>query len=272
MSKVNFVTLNILVLTFLVCLSPSGFTAGPCPGNDCPPNLSTIPGTVNCNPNWIIVWVSDNPQQVLRGQSVTLKIEGGARPYDLSVSGNDFWFDEAHTITSIAGNNTGVITLYAGGSACGSATITVSDECDDYATGSVRCNSDGAGVWTLKTQYECKCPGAPTSKSGNWLYKECGKWRNGDEYKMCFAYSAHAPCLDQLPSSTCDDKCAADICNPAWGCTQCVTFVCPDRAPPFEQTGTWSCEELACDDPALGYRNLRCYGRRQRMLWEWTCN
>ena len=261
MAKVNSAIINILVLSFLVCLNPSGFAVDPCP--DCPQNLPTIPGIVDCNPNWTIVWNPDNPQQVIRNGSVTLQFKGGTRPYDLAVSGTDFWFDDNHRITSIAGNDTGTITVYAGSNACGSATLTINDGCNVQSTGYVRSNS---GTWIRKTQYDgdCQMPGSYTSLVPDHDYGWNAEYVSGRSKQTVYIYEASSSWASE---GTCD--------NPTSGYTSCWEKWrgCKDRG--------WRCLEYptGCEDclstgivPCQeGPNGYKCWCQRGLTYYEWEC-
>jgi hypothetical protein len=155
MSKVNLLIANLLILLFFFGLNSSQISAEPCPP-ECPVTTSTTTGTVNCNLDWKIKWDSSNPQEVSPGNNVTLKFGEGNRPYTVSVTGNDFWLDQAHKVTTINNNYTGTITLYAGNNSCGSAEIIIKDRCDNEKAGYVRSTSGTWGSWSnLKTWTIC---------------------------------------------------------------------------------------------------------------------
>jgi hypothetical protein len=104
MSKVNVAIANLLILICIFWLNSSGLSAGNCPGGECPGTLSTITGDTECNPDWKPKWESSNPPEVSPGHNVTLNFGEGNRPYTVSVTGNDFWLDQAHTVTTINNN------------------------------------------------------------------------------------------------------------------------------------------------------------------------
>ena len=87
-----------------------------------------------------IAWDDDaSAETVARNNSVSVAIKDGLGPYNWSVTGTGFTVGSAQT--SGVSN-----TVIADGSACGSATITVIDQCG-LATGYVRCTT---GVWVTK--------------------------------------------------------------------------------------------------------------------------
>lgn len=156
MSKINLAIANLLIFIFVFWLNSSGLSAGDCPGGECPGTMSTITGDAECNPDWKPKWDFSNPQEVSPGHNVTLNFGEGNRPYTVSVTGNDFWLDQAHTVTKINNNYTGTITLYAGNNSCGSAEITIKDRCDNEKAGYVRSTSGKWGSWeNAKTWTYC---------------------------------------------------------------------------------------------------------------------
>lgn len=92
----------------------------------------------------------DNPETIARNDDVGITISDGIGPFTWSVSGTGFSFDDE---TTTAGSNT----LRADNSACGVATITVTDACEDLVTGYVRCTT---GSW-------CTCCSAATGGTPN---------------------------------------------------------------------------------------------------------
>jgi len=87
-------------------------------------------------------------ETVDRSDSAEIFVEGGCPPFTWAVAGTDFSFDDE--TTSERQN-----TLNAGASACGTATVTVTDDCGDEVTGYVRCTY---GVWALKSS-DCQLSG-----------------------------------------------------------------------------------------------------------------
>ena len=96
---------------------------------------------------------SDNPATIARNDSdIEITISDGIGPFTWAVSGTGFSLGSA---TTTGRSNT----LNADGTACGSATITVTDVCSDSDTGYVRCTS---GQWVLKTDDVCVLSGTGT--------------------------------------------------------------------------------------------------------------
>ena len=231
MSKVNLLISNLLVLIFVFGLNSSGLSIGPCPGGDCPKTLPMIPGTVNCNPEWKPKWDSSNPQEVSPGHSKTLNFGEGNRPYTVSVTGNDFWLDQAHTVTTIENNYTGTITLYAGSNSCGSAEITITDRCANEEAGYVR------------------------STSGKW-----GSWTGHKTLTICAAYKwGHSP-----PDEICED--VAFKYGSSFGGGWWNDYPACSREPVTIETDSGHCSYTAY--PQIGARTLGELNIQER---EWVC-
>jgi hypothetical protein len=90
-----------------------------------------------------LAWGS-NPETIAPGTSVLVEVTGGKGPFWWTVSGSS-GFHLAQNGASESRTNL----LIADGYACGTATITVTDECGFDVTGYVRST---AGVWTLVEQ------------------------------------------------------------------------------------------------------------------------
>ena len=133
-----------LILIFIFGLNSSGFSIGPCPP-DCPGSFSTIPGTVNCNPNWVPQWDRENSaKQFPSGEPpVSVYVTEGLGPYNWTVS-DGFTID----CSDNCGTSNTVSSL---GTHC-IATITVTDRCGNQTTGEVR----RAGYWDTQTCYRYK--------------------------------------------------------------------------------------------------------------------
>ena len=98
-----------------------------------------------CPPEVVMTWASGD-LTVGQSSSVEVLVANGVGPYSWSVAGTGF--SMLHASTDGVSN-----TLVTDASACGSATITVTDFCEDSVVGYVRCT---AGQWTLKgTCYSC---------------------------------------------------------------------------------------------------------------------
>ncbi len=107
-------------------------------------NVPTIPEEYTPLPAPELQYDPSNPDEINPNSSISLNVVGGCPPYTLSVSGNGF---------SMTGK-----TLFADDTACGSATITVTDACGNNTTGYVRCT---AGKWGDIEEYGTYCNRPP---------------------------------------------------------------------------------------------------------------
>ncbi|MCK4826426.1 hypothetical protein KA005_62360, partial [bacterium] len=101
-----------------------------------------------------ISYSSGNPATIGQSTEAAITVDDGCGPFSWSVSGTGFSFAQPNTTSR---SNT----LITDGSACGSATITVTDDCGDTAEGVVRCTT---GSW-------CTCGSQVTGGSSS----SCGK-------------------------------------------------------------------------------------------------
>lgn len=136
--------------------------------------------------SWYFKWDPNNPETLTRNSSVTISITGGIPPYTWEVSGTGFTMEENQTMGL---SNT----LIADGTACGSATITVTDAFDALITGYVRCTT---GQWSNKI-YGCKLTGsydtddATTTPPYHTFIKTEGKYK---QFHLVMGKSLWYPC------------------------------------------------------------------------------
>lgn len=106
-----------------------------------------------------MTYSAGNPTTIAQSSEEAITVDNGCGSFNWSVSGTGFTF--AQNQTTIGAN-----TLEADGSACGPATITVTDGCGTEVTGYVRGTT---GTWSLT------CTGDNDSGS-------CASWATYDEY------------------------------------------------------------------------------------------
>lgn len=100
----------------------------------------------NCCEGTNISYSSGNPTTIGQSSEAAITVDDGCGPFEWEVSGTGFSFANA---TTTGRSNT----LQTDGSACGPGDITVTDNCNDTATGTVRCTT---GEWVVKeTAYAC---------------------------------------------------------------------------------------------------------------------
>lgn len=190
---------------------------------------------------------------VARNDSCTVAITGSDGPFNWSVSGTGFTLDNA-TTTGLTN------TLNADGTACGSATITVTDTCSGSATGYVRCTT---GQW-VDNGAGCTVPGPYTSKDtgggSSAIYKRLlGKDWVWQTIKVAYATG---------DSGDCPSYCNYDTCT---GCNDCVTGkACAEiRADLIDCGADWWCgEDANCGAGASG---VVCLCNASLVGYEWEC-
>ena len=200
--------LYLLVPPFVFFLSVSGATGQEgCIVPTIPKNVKGIESLL------ALQWDPDNPDEIDRGESKEVKVTGGSLPLEWSVSGTGFSLEDVQT-----GDRTN--TLQASSSACGTATITVTDGWGTTVTGYVRCT---AGGWVLKS-YTCEMPGhgknLPGNYGRNWELVSGGRKQLQSIYKHG---AANMSC---------------EWCGSEWLCYQCG------------ESG--SCSEVSCQ-PCIDY-------------------
>jgi len=158
-----------LAAVLVFCLSLNGFSEKPCRPPDCPPNISTIPGTVQYSADWVFEWDPGNPDVIDRNNSVSLNVIGGAPPYTWLVSGTGFTM-ENETTQGLSNQ------LFADSTAC-VATVTVSDSRGQSVSGDLRCNCGGwvskGSICGLEGTYDTK---TYSSWSSGYMVPRCFKW------------------------------------------------------------------------------------------------
>ena len=107
-----------------------------------------------CDPCTDLVAVSwdytNSAATIAQSASVSIFVADGLGPFNWEVTGTGFTLGSAQTAT---GENT----LISDASACGTATITVTDVCPDSCTGYVRCTT---GEWAAYSSNVCELSGA----------------------------------------------------------------------------------------------------------------
>jgi hypothetical protein len=171
-----------------------------------------------CPPDIVISW-DDGISADTIGQgnggfaTAGVAVLDGLGPYSWSVAGTGFSMLHANT----EGKTN---TLQADDTACGPATITVTDFCGDTTTGYVRCT---AGQWTEIGFTSCVITGAITEGDGatriEGKYKLVENWSNScsssglgcsdPTWGLCYYLYANCHCL-------------TSGCHATMGCTQCL--------------------------------------------------
>jgi len=242
MLKVKIPKIGLTILTCVFCLHLSGITvAYECwdregVGPTFPGNLKYL--KFQYDPN--------NPDVIDRNSSVKISVIGGIPSYIWQVSGTGFILSEGATkgLTN---------TLIANDTACGSATITITDKRGDSCTGYVRCT---AGSWAKKeTGYACGFVGScffhqyncATAKVVINGYK---KW----EFPANNGYCAYG--------ETCDlNSVDWDLGGGGSACSSSVTYPPPCGSPKDCHDG--SCIGIISDEVGCVHRKY--------VYYEWEC-
>jgi len=153
-------------------------------------------------------------ETINQSQTVNIYVKDGRGPYSWEVTGTGFSL--GYSETSGVGN-----TLIASGSACGTATITVTDCCGGEVTGEadsgyVRCTT---GVWDEIPFTSCIISGAITE--GDNITRIQGKWKLEEVWGVHASCSGGACNCAFLADGGLD--CTRPGCHATMGCTQCLT-------------------------------------------------
>jgi hypothetical protein len=197
-----------------------------------------------------------NPETIAQSGQETIQVIDGQENFHWSVSGSGFSMDEAETV----GRSN---TLIAGPDACGTATITVTDNCNDSIEIQVRSLSDSA--WILKTT-TCVSPGAATE--GDAETRVVGGQKQWQDYHGsggggCFFFAAGY-------DDACDDPCSA-----SWSpITECIIFDCPALTgnPAAFKASAAGCCNVPCSSGGFNGTNCAHYsGSGGVKYYEWEC-
>lgn len=220
-----------------------------------------------CPPEISISWDSGE-LTVGRNSNVGVAIKDGLGPYSWSVAGTGF--SMANATTSGVGN-----TLNTDGIACGTATITVTDDCGETTTGYVRCT---VGTWSEIPFTSCVIGGAITEGDGRtriekkWKLVEdwdttCSTSGSGcthDTYGLCgAAYYTWCHCTETID------------CHTTMGCIQCLEHggIC-NIGGYAHQCGSGSCYCCVTGgdcDAISGNPAVAMCSQSTSKLYEWVC-
>jgi hypothetical protein len=165
MTRLNKLQISFFLLTIFFFINSSSISAA---GDSCFQGFSTIPGSVK----YAFKWAPDNPDEIARNSDVEIKVIGGIQPYIWSVSGNGFSLSQSQT-TGLSN------TLNADGTACGAATITVTDNDGSSVAGYVRCT---VGKWVLIENITCGTLDCCGGTCHSEFYCIQGKYRYMDSW------------------------------------------------------------------------------------------
>ena len=200
----------------------------------------------------------DPELEIARNDSLVVSVEANGAPFTWAVSGTGFSLE--HEETAGTGN-----VLHADETACGAATITVTDCDGNQTTGGVRCTT---GVWGAEIQ-GCKVPGAYEYKVGALMRKVQGKYRQTQELDFWYGLG-----------SVGEESCAEVDCVALAGaenCVSCLTSNCSDHIGFLTgDCGGWCCGQLGCGPydpgpPATGGDGGYCIRNKRLYYQEWEC-
>jgi hypothetical protein len=138
--------------------------------------------------------------------------EWGHPPFQWTVSGTGFYFEEAPGPTFLTTHSDSeIIALWADDTACGAATISVTDARGETDTAVVR---SSAGRWVLVHEEDCgevelvpgngNCSNCTTVVVGGYRYQDCW-WGGTNTYRYDGPYCEKWPYTEDLS----DTKCSA---------------------------------------------------------------
>jgi len=166
----------------------------------------------NCDVEDDVAYDTTNSDETVdREGEATIIVIDGCGPFSWEVSGTGFTLAAAST-------DSRTNTLIADGTACGSATITVTDNCGDSCTGYVRGTT---GRWDQKS-YNCDLPGVGTE-----TYQGEGRWN----YELIVGYQKQTQRTDYTGTAN-YELCATHGCADG---TDCLGSRVPCQNEPTEE-------------------------------------
>jgi len=181
-------------------------------GNKCRANVKIKCKEECCPADTTFEYDPDNAETMGQSDEITITVLGGCPPFDWSVSGSGFSFAQSETDTRFN-------TLIADAGSCGSATITVTDDCGDTVTGYVR---NTTGSWVYKsTGCSLSGTGTYTGESGSNVYYELisGNKKQVQTSNRFMSGTANCPWVCTTPGG-CNDLC--DDTGAGRSCANCI--------------------------------------------------
>jgi len=229
---------------------------------DEPDECVKVHAVIRCSPADSMSW--DGDDTIDPGGEADININGGIGPFTWEVDGTGFWFDEEYTLTEIETSELSAV-LYADDTACGTATITVTDASGSISTGYVRCTE---GQWVLKEKNNIDACGLRgigdiiSEADGNTMFELI----EGNKKQNHIANTDGAGCRLGDSNQCCNH--VAGCCNPGgsgcggWECLSCIEiFEGHHPAIPYYNAASWS---VARHTFLLEYYEWEC--------WEcWEC-
>ena len=212
-------------------------------------------------------WDDDaSADTIARSASVSIAVQDGLGPYNWSVSGTGFTLGTAQT----AGVSN---TLSADGAACGSATITITDQCRT-TTGYVRCTTGG---WVYKGD-QCDLAGEASLDSVTGADFTMVLTSGNKKQEEIFLYGGYATCRVNGPGTECTDT--LSYCCSESTAGSCLSFSTPCSSIPAGFP--FLCEFLSCRNECacawpIDHANRYCaiakawWNLGERSYYEWEC-
>ena len=127
--------------------------------------IDKISGTINVSSaRFIFDYESSGTATIARNSSKIIYVKGGGPPYTWIVNESGFYFDADHTVQQVTTQINSAL-LYADETACGTATITTVDRCNNSTIGSIRSSNgryiDNGIVARVSSRDKCwseSCP------------------------------------------------------------------------------------------------------------------
>jgi len=152
-----------------------------------------------------LAWSEDNPETIDRNDQVAVSVTGGVGPYNWSVQGTGFSLGTSET-------EDGVNLLNSDASACGPATIKVTDACGTTVTGYVRCT---VGQWNSCYRHHFTC--------SREYYHEEYKGKYWVFWRCCTDYAVEWP---SCKTGECEDFSITKCCEPTISELQIYKWIC----------------------------------------------
>ena len=235
---------GLLISCGFIILNCNSFAIAQNNSCDIPP--CTIAGNAEYKKNWQFYWLPSNPQAIGRNSEVEVGVFGGYPPFVWIVSGNGFSMAEEET----SGRNN---VLISSSTACGSASITVTDTNGYMTTGSLRCS---AGKWSgLKS-------GCVFGGVDEYVYEGGATYYpNGPMWKFIIGKYQQLQTIAMTQSGDCGQTCDR----------------CPENCAQKEiESALYQCSPCLNNTsivPCRSYQNLgKCCTVYQVDYNEWVCN
>jgi hypothetical protein len=226
----------------------------------CPEEICCEGGQPECH--------EDNQETIGSNSNTEIVFYGGSGPYEYTITGDGFWFDQGFTKTETTATKS-FITIYTDASSCGVGEITILDRCKKTASCTIRNTS---GQWGAVTPGRMCCgekDGGGGCGAGSICRRTEGECRQSTRFSQCQGAAGSCNVWD-ADCSHCD---GIPACSN--GFDDCIPF--GECGVDLEDCGTGSqvklCYEPCASPPgAGGFTRGLCYinsgGYPYYQLWE----